>query len=243
MSYAELMTDEGMQFSGVTTEEFTNQFHEKDPEGLAESYEQMKDRAFESFQRICEERAQNGGGNILMVAHGGINSMIAAEIMQEQELEPLDNSSIVLIEYKDHTYTVLDFNDLSYAQKAQEKMESPDPVEIYLTVHAETAADAAMRLNGQLDTALTENGQAQAAELGKALGNLEFAAVYASDQFKDIHTARIIVENSAVNPDLMVNQNMDILTENCVRLRMLWQGKSPLPMPVSPHMQPQTRPV
>ena len=84
--------------------------------------------------------------------------MIAAEIMQEQELEPLDNSSIVLIEYKDHTYTVLDFNDLSYAQKAQEKMESPDPVEIYLTVHAETAADAAMRLNGQLDTALTENG-------------------------------------------------------------------------------------
>ena len=70
MSYAELMTDEGMQFSGVTTEEFTNQFHEKDPEGLAESYEQMKDRAFESFQRICEERAQNGGGNILMVAHG-----------------------------------------------------------------------------------------------------------------------------------------------------------------------------
>lgn len=56
-------------------------------------------------------------------------------------------------------------------------MESPDPVEIYLTVHAETAADAAMRLNGQLDTALTENGQAQAAELGKALGNLEFAAV------------------------------------------------------------------
>ena len=30
-----------------------------------------------------------------MVAHGGINSMIAAEIMQEQELEPLDNSSIV----------------------------------------------------------------------------------------------------------------------------------------------------
>lgn len=89
-------------------------------------------------------------------------------------------------------------------------MESPDPVEIYLTVHAETAADAAMCLNGQLDTALTENGQAQAAELGKALGNLEFAAVYASDQFKDIHTARIIVENSAVNPDLMVNQNMDL---------------------------------
>lgn len=215
MSYAELMTDEGMQFSGVTTEEFTNQFHEKDPEGLAESYEQMKDRAFESFQRICEERAQNGGGNILMVAHGGINSMIAAEIMQEQELEPLDNSSIVLIEYKDHTYTVLDFNDLSYAQKAQEKMESPDPVEIYLTVHAETAADAAMRLNGQLDTALTENGQAQAAELGKALGNLEFAAVYASDQFKDIHTARIIVENSAVNPDLMVNQNMDLRGVGC----------------------------
>ena len=173
MSYAELMTDEGMQFSGVTTEEFTNQFHEKDPEGLAESYEQMKDRAFESFQRICEERAQNGGGNILMVAHGGINSMIAAEIMQEQELEPLDNSSIVLIEYKDHTYTVLDFNDLSYAQKAQ------------------------------------------AAELGKALGNLEFAAVYASDQFKDIHTARIIVENSAVNPDLMVNQNMDLRGVGC----------------------------
>ena len=215
MSYAELMTEQGMQFTGVTTEEFTDQFHEKDPEGLAESYEQMKERAFGSFRKICEETAKNGGGNLLMVAHGGINGMIASEIMEDPNLDPLDNSSIVLIEYKDGVYKVLDFNDLSYAQKAQEKMANPSPVEVYLTVHAETVADAAGRLNGQLDTALTDKGRTQAAELGKKWGSVEFSAVYASDQFKDIDTAGVIVENSRVNPHLMVNQKMELRGVSC----------------------------
>lgn len=88
MSYAELMTEQGMKFTGVTAEEFTDQFREKDPKKLAENYEQMKERAFGSFQRICQETAKNGGGNILMVAHGGINSMIASEIMKDPNLAP-----------------------------------------------------------------------------------------------------------------------------------------------------------
>lgn len=104
--------------------------------------EQMKERAFGSFRKICEETVKNGGGNLLMVAHGGINGMIASEIVEDLNLDPLDNSSIVLIEYKDGAYKVLDFKDLSYAQKAQEEMANPSPVEVYLTVHAETVADA-----------------------------------------------------------------------------------------------------
>jgi transposase len=66
-----------------------------------------------------------------------------ALIVEDLNLDPLDNSSVVLIEYKDGAYKVLDFKDLSYAQKAQEEMANPSPVEVYLTVHAETVADAA----------------------------------------------------------------------------------------------------
>lgn len=112
MSYAELMTDEGMQFSGVTTEEFTNQFHEKDPEGLAESYEQMKDRAFESFRGSVRKgpkrrRKYLDGGPRWNQQHDRSRDYAGAGT------GAAGHSSIVLIEYKDHTYTVLDFNDLS----------------------------------------------------------------------------------------------------------------------------------
>lgn len=94
-------------------------------------------------------------------------------------------------------------------------MAKPAPVEVYLTVRAETVADAAGRLNGQLDTALTDKGRTQAAAAGRQLSAVEFTTVYASDQFKDIDTAKRIVESSGVNPWLMVNEAMELRGVGC----------------------------
>lgn len=209
MGYGELMQEYGMKFDG-TVEEFQNQFHEKDETGQAESYDDAKNRAVQALEEICTETAQNGGGNVLVVAHGGINGLIAATIMGDGNLDPLANSSVVLIEYKDGNYKVLSFNDQSYGEKAKERMENPEPVEVYLMVHAETVTDEQGRLNGVLDADLTEKGKEHARETGKKLSNVEFRSVYTSDQFKDRDTAMLVLSENAKNPDLKEHSQREL---------------------------------
>lgn len=145
-----------------------------------------------------------------MVAHGGINGLIASEIMGQKELESLANSSVVLIEYKDGNYQVLSFNDQSYGDNAKARMENPEPVEVYLMVHGRTVTDDQERMNGVLDADLTEEGTSQVKEIGKQLADMEFRSVYTSDQFKDVNTARLVIGENAVNPDLKEHSSMEL---------------------------------
>lgn len=210
MGYGELMQNHGMRFDVSSVESFQNQFYENDKTGQAESYVQAESRAVNAFKEICTETAKKGGGNVLVVAHGGINGLIAAEIMGEKEQEPLNNSSVVLIEYKKGKYQVLSFNDLSYGEKAEELMESPGPVEVYLMVHGRTVTDDQSRVNGVLDADLTEEGIAQAKEIGKRLADIEFRSVHTSDQLKDVDTARLVIGENSVNPDLMEHGSREL---------------------------------
>ena len=131
-----------------------------------------------------------------MVAYGGINSMIAAEIMQEQELDRWTTQYCP--DWSTKTiHTVLDFNDLSYAQKAQEKMESPDSVEIYLTVHAETAADAAMQFEWAAGYCTDRERSGTGCGTWKGTGESGVCGRMPAINSGISITARIIVENSA----------------------------------------------
>lgn len=209
MGYGELMQEHGMKFDG-TVQEFQNQFYEKDETGQAESYDNAVNRAVAALKKICTETAENGGGNVLVVAHGGINGLIAATIMEDGNLDPLANSSVVLIEYKDGEYKVLSYNDQSYGEKAKERMENPEPVEVYLMVHGETVTDEQKRLNGVLDADLTEKGKEQAKETGKMLSDVEFHSVYTSDQFKDRDTARLVISENEKNSDLKEHSRLEL---------------------------------
>lgn len=209
MGYGELMQEHGMKFDG-TVQEFQNQFYEKDETGQAESYDNAVNRAVAALKEICTETAENGGGNVLVVAHGGINGLIAATIMEDGNLDPLANSSVVLIEYKDGKYKVLSYNDQSYGEKAKARIESPEPVEVYLMVHGETVTDEQKRLNGVLDADLTEKGKEQAKETGKKLSDVEFHSVYTSDQFKDRDTARLVLSENVKNADLKEHSRMEL---------------------------------
>lgn len=209
MGYGELMQEHGMKFDG-TVQEFQNQFYEKDETGQAESYDNAVNRAVAALKEICTETAENGGGNVLVVAHGGINGLIAATIMEDGNLDPLANSSVVLIEYKDGEYKVLSYNDQSYGEKAKARIENPEPVEVYLMVHGETVTDEQKRLNGVLDADLTEKGIEQAKETGKKLSDVEFHSVYTSDQFKDRDTARLVISENEKNSDLKEHSRMEL---------------------------------
>ena len=67
---------------------------------------------------------------------------------------------------------------------------------IYLVRHGETLWNCEQRLQGQLDSPLTETGIKQATRLAYYLSSLSFAAIYSSDMERAIHTTRIITSQN-----------------------------------------------
>lgn len=215
MTYAEIMQEYGLNFSpGVAMETFVGQFHDADPTGQAESFETFQQRTLDSIKAICEAEAKEGGGNVLVVAHGAVNNIIAYTINGDgNPLPELENSSIVLIEYDKGELAVKAYGDMSYIERAQKAMETPQPVEIHLVVTAQTNADEDLRVNNIFDGYLTDAGIQSAQAAGGKIGAL--TAVYSSDQWKDLQTAEHLAEGS---------QNSDLLPYTDSALRGIFLG-------------------
>src|SRR4030042_2787950 len=67
---------------------------------------------------------------------------------------------------------------------------------VYLIRHGETFWNREQRLQGQLDSPLTEEGIRQATVLAIKLADIRFDAVYASDLERARHTAHIIISRT-----------------------------------------------
>ena len=64
---------------------------------------------------------------------------------------------------------------------------------LYIVRHGETEWNAAGRIQGHTDVALSEKGRRQAQAVGRRLASVAFHAAYASDLCRASETARIIV--------------------------------------------------
>ncbi|MDL2218414.1 histidine phosphatase family protein [Christensenellaceae bacterium OttesenSCG-928-M15] len=185
-----------------------DQFPEGDTSGTAESWQEFHDRVLPAFKEVCEREASTGGGNILVVAHGGVNRMLG-EVLSGETQPGAINSSVVLIEYLNGEFKVLAYNDTSAIDLGKEKVENPQPLNIHLVTHGDTLMDEFGWLNSIIDSPTTDAGFAQMDAVGKALANVELSAVYASDMFNDIECAQTIISNNK-NPHLMVNATPDL---------------------------------
>lgn len=65
-----------------------------------------------------------------------------------------------------------------------------EPTRIFALRHGQTAWNAEMRIQGQLDIALDDTGRWQAGQLAQALSDEPLAAVYSSDLLRALDTAR-----------------------------------------------------
>ncbi len=66
-------------------------------------------------------------------------------------------------------------------------------VRLYITRHGETIWNTQKRMQGHKDSELTEKGKWQAAQLAKALEDVELDAVYSSSSGRTLQTSKIIV--------------------------------------------------
>lgn len=98
----------------------TDAIHKLDETGQAENYGMMSQRVKAALDEACKETAVNGGGNILVVAHGNAIMSILNSIGDANVLE-IENASVSKLTYSNGSYIIESVNDTSYAEEGAHK--------------------------------------------------------------------------------------------------------------------------
>lgn len=75
------------------------------------------------IDKISEEAAENGGGNVLVVVHGLLITTLIEMLDSSKTKLGVENASVTKIVYQDGTYTVESVGDMSYVAKGKESVE------------------------------------------------------------------------------------------------------------------------
>jgi probable phosphoglycerate mutase len=104
----------------VTFRTILNAIKELDRFDMAESYEQVEQRTQASLRAIAEKEAQEGDGNILVIAHGmSIVAMLLSLGGDKLLRGHLENAAVCKVVYENESFTVESMNDLSYAERGR----------------------------------------------------------------------------------------------------------------------------
>ncbi|MCI0765053.1 histidine phosphatase family protein [Bacillus sp. TL12] len=107
----------------LSIKEFTNFIAEADTTKQAENWEVFSTRIKKEIDTISEDTAQNGGGNVLVVAHGLMITALVEMLDSSKTKMGVKNASVTKILYKDGEYTIESVGDMSYAEKGSEIVE------------------------------------------------------------------------------------------------------------------------
>lgn len=99
--------------------EFVNTCAALDETKKAENYDLLLKRAIRGLTNIAKEQEIKGGGNVLVVIHGGILRVIIEYIDSSFDTREIDNASISKVIYENGTFKVESVNDMSYCEKGQ----------------------------------------------------------------------------------------------------------------------------
>ena len=112
--------EELMKFS---IQEVINLIRAADSTKQAEDWELFSTRIKAEIDKISEESAANGGGNVLVVVHGLLITTLIEMLDSSKTKLGVENASVTKIVYKDGTYTVESVGDMSYVAKGKESVE------------------------------------------------------------------------------------------------------------------------
>lgn len=100
-------------------QKFANTCAALDETKKAENYDVLLKRAIRGLTNISKEQEANGGGNVLVVIHGGILRVILEYIDSTLDTREIDNASISKVIYENGKFKVESVNDMSYCEKGQ----------------------------------------------------------------------------------------------------------------------------
>lgn len=91
-----------------------------DETGAAEDHNTLINRVMKGVSTIIEEVEAKGGGNVLVVIHGGVLRNFLKNINPNLKIFRVENCSISLVEYSEGEFNVKSINDMSYKEKGEE---------------------------------------------------------------------------------------------------------------------------
>ncbi|KHD34854.1 phosphoglycerate mutase [Clostridium acetobutylicum] len=86
----------------------------------AEDYDILSKRINKAITEIGEETSKNGGGNVLVVVHGGMLRVLLRNLGYKQHIHNMENCSISTVQYEEGKFRILSINDNSYKRRGQE---------------------------------------------------------------------------------------------------------------------------
>jgi probable phosphoglycerate mutase len=91
----------------------------------AEDYNTALKRFVTTINNICIENEEDGGGNILIVVHGGMLRVFIEHLDKNFDIRNMDNSSISKVAYENGKFKVQSVNDSSYSEKGKAMRQIP----------------------------------------------------------------------------------------------------------------------
>ncbi|MBV8679770.1 MAG: histidine phosphatase family protein [Aquitalea sp.] len=128
--WAPLFRQQGMQFDPGwgNWNEFTRRMndraiaqaiHDHDPRGWAETYPQIESRLRAGMQDVLDRALAAGGGNVLLVSHGGaILTLLDLLVPGQAKSTDIPNTSLSLLRYQNGQYLLLKVGDLGFQADA-----------------------------------------------------------------------------------------------------------------------------
>ncbi|HHY2674119.1 TPA: histidine phosphatase family protein [Bacillus toyonensis] len=107
----------------LSIQEVINLIRTADPTKQAEDWEFFSARIKTEIDKISEEAAANGGGNVLVVVHGLLITALIEMIDSSKTKLGVENASVTKILYKDGEYIVESVGDMRYVAKGKESVE------------------------------------------------------------------------------------------------------------------------
>ncbi|WP_234122435.1 histidine phosphatase family protein [Clostridium hydrogenum] len=95
-----------------------------DETGQAEDYDTLIKRVMSGLNIIGKENSQSGGGNILLVVHGGMLRALLKAINKDLCITDMDNCCVSKLEYDNGKFKVLSINDKSYKERGEKLRKS-----------------------------------------------------------------------------------------------------------------------
>lgn len=106
----------------ATVPEMLSALKKIDKSGMSEEWETVKKRMQEELTEIAEKTSADGGGNVLVVAHGmSILAMISDMTDETPEGGQLANASVTKITYKDGKFKVNEVGNMAYVESGADK--------------------------------------------------------------------------------------------------------------------------
>ena len=187
-----------------------------DPTRTAENHDEVVSRLVAAFDTIAGEVSSNGGGNVLVVGHGAsLLTSIGALTGAADLPSGLSNASVSKVIYEDGVYQLEFADNMEFAENgAAIRAERELPVTIYLVRHGKTEFNTVGRMQGWIDSPLTEAGREVAVNLGKGLSEVPFDAVCTSGLGRTVETAELILAENETSSELEIQNNPGLRETN-----------------------------